>query len=537
MSRSRILFILMLVLLIGLMMACSKSETSGSKKVQFNLGGVINPEQVSNFNPLLATGNWENLFPYIYDPLFFFNQVNGELIPMLASDLGEWSEDKLSYKVKVQSDVKWHDGTDFSGEDIVFTFNALKKDKALDRYQIWGDKRLKDVSVEGDSVVFTLNDLFPSLPYYLTTVDIVPKHIFEKENPSTYLNKQPIGTGPFVFKSVNSSAIILEKNKDYYRGAPEIDELVINRFNNSSTLTLALEKGEIQASEGTIAMPSLPKLLENDANKLQVYPGLTVFSVIMNNDKPGLNDEAVRRAIQVAIDRQWLIEKAEMDAVFPANPGFLPTVFGDMADEALYEDTNYSFNHNEAVRILEEAGYTKNKDGIFEKDGKELSFVYNMAANAPAQNKEGTMITQWLEEVGIKTTVKLVTWPELTKLAMSGDFDLIQNGISFPPDPQAALEVFHSKMTAPIGENTSGLNYMRFKDSEVDAWLDEAFTADEAKRKELYHKIQKKIADQAPIAVMYNVGGHIPYRVDEFTNYDESVPVHSSLSLSKVKKK
>src|SRR5690606_41469596 len=63
MSRSRSLFILMLVLLIGLMMACSKSETSGSKKVQFNLGGVINPEQVSHFDPLLATGNWENLHP------------------------------------------------------------------------------------------------------------------------------------------------------------------------------------------------------------------------------------------------------------------------------------------------------------------------------------------------------------------------------------------------------------------------------------------------------------------------------------------
>ncbi|MCM3439423.1 ABC transporter substrate-binding protein [Metabacillus halosaccharovorans] len=544
-KQNKFFLLIILTLVISLIVGCTSNQTtspdnnssSSNGKTQFHLGETINPEQVSNFNPLLATGNWENLFEYIYEPLFYFNQVKGELISVLATDLGTWSEDQKSFTVSIQEGVKWHDGTDFTLEDILFTFNALKENKALDRYQIWGDKRLAEVVIEGNKVVFKLNDKFPSLPFYLSTVDIVPKHIFEKEDPGTFLNKQPIGTGPFTFKSVNESAIILEKNADHYSTVPKIDELVIQRYNNASTLTLALEKGEVQASTGTIAMPSIPKLLENSANKMQVYPGLSVYSVLMNNDKPGLEDIAVRKAIQLAIDRKTLIEKGEMDAVFPANPGFLPKVFGDMADDALFDSPDYSYNLNEATKILEEAGYKKNSDGIFEKNGKELSFVYNMASNAPAQNKEGTMITQWLQEVGIKTTVKLVTWPELTKLAMSGDYELLQNGITFPPDPQAALEVFHSSMTAPIGENTTGLNYMRFKDVDVDKWLDEAFVADPEKRKELYDKVQKRIADLAPMAVMYNVGGHVPYRVDTFTNYREDVPVFSALSLSQVELK
>ncbi|MBO1514131.1 ABC transporter substrate-binding protein [Metabacillus bambusae] len=545
-KKQRYILPLIFTLLISLIVGCTNSSTSSPTnesnsnsdgKVQFHLGETINPEQVSNFNPLLATGNWENLFQYIYEPLFYFNQVEGELIPIIATDLGTWSEDQKSFTITIKDGVKWHDGTEFSAEDILYTFNSLKENKALDRYQIWGDKRLSEVVVEGDTVVFKLNEKFPSLPFYLSTVDIVPKHIFEKEDPATFLNKEPIGTGPFVFKSVNESAIILEKNAEHYSTPPKIDELVIQRFNNASTLTLALEKGEVHASTGTIAMPSIPKLLENSANKMQVYPGLTVFSVIMNNEKPGLDDVAVRKAIQLAIDRKTLIEKGEMDAVFPANPGFLPKVFGEMADDSLFENSDYSYNIEQAMKTLEDAGYKKNSNGIYEKNGKELSFVYNMASNAPAQNKEGTMITQWLQEVGIKTTVKLVTWPELTKLAMAGDFDLLQNGIEFPPDPQASLEVFHSSMTAPIGENTTGLNYMRFKDADVDKWLDEAFAADPDKRKELYAKVQKRIADLAPIAVMYNVGGHVPYRVDKFTNFKEDVPVFSALSLSQVELK
>ncbi|TVY12008.1 ABC transporter substrate-binding protein [Paenibacillus cremeus] len=557
-TKKSSIVLLLFILMAGIVSACSgggsstaatnKGDAGSSEKkeqakpsgalVIYHMSETINPEQVTNFNPFLPTGNWGTFFDYVFDPLYFFNPVKGELLPRLAEKEGAWSGDKKTYTVKLNMKAKWHDGKPFTVDDVIYSFNAIKQNQVLDRYQLWGDQRLKEVSAQGaDTVVFKLGASFPSLPYYLTTVSIVPKHLFEKENPTTFLNKTPIGTGPFVFKSLNDSAIVLQKNPEYHLGAPNIDQLYINRYNNSSTLTLALEKGDVQASAGTVAMPNVPKLLENPANKMQIFPGLNTFSVIMNNEKPGLNDLAVRKAIQQAIDRPSLIDKGESNGVFPANPGFLSSVFGEMTDKKLVEDASYGYNPKAAIKSLEDAGYKKNAKGIYEKGGKELSFTYHMAANAPAQNKEGAMITAWLKEIGIDTTVKLVTWPELTKLSMSGDYELLQNGLSTPPDPQAQLEVFHSKMTAPTGTNTPGLNYMRFKDAEIDKWLDEASSADEAKRKELYYKVQKKVADLAPMAVMYNVGGHIPYRVDLFTNYNEKVPVFSALSLKEVKKK
>ncbi|MDF2962608.1 MAG: extracellular solute-binding protein family 5 [Paenibacillus sp.] len=544
-KRSSMFVILVCLLVAGMLSACTDVKPADQAKQNskegggiYHLGETVNPEQVSNFNPYLATGNWVPFFDYVFDSLYYFNPVKGQLLPRLAAGEGAWSDENKTYTVKLNLKAKWHDGKPFTVDDVLYSFNTLKSNKVLDRYQLWGENRLREVSAQGnDTVIFKMNKQFPSLPFYLTTVYMVPKHLFEKENPAEFLNKSPVGTGPFKFKSINESAIVMDRNADYFQGAPFIDQLFVNRFNNSSTLTLALEKGDIQGSTGTVAMPSVPKLLENPVNKMQIYPGLNTFSVIMNNEKPVLSDPIVRRAIQMALDRKSLIEKGESNGVFPANPGFLSSVFGDMADQSLVENKAYNFNPNEAAEILESGGYKKNAKGIYEKDGKPLSFTYHMAANAPAQNKEGAMITAWLKDIGIETTTKLATWPELTKMLMSGEYELLQNGITTPPDPQAQLEIFHSKMTAPIGTNTPGLNYMRFRDSDIDKWLDEASSAEKSKRKELYHRIQSRLAEKAPVAVMFNVGGHIPYRTDQFTNYNEDLPVTSALSLKQIKKK
>ncbi|WP_028559678.1 ABC transporter substrate-binding protein [Paenibacillus pinihumi] len=513
------------------------AEPAKAEKISYRIGDIINTEQVNNFNPYLNTGNYRPLFDYVYDALYYFNPVKGELINRLAADSGTWSEDQKTLTVKLNTTAKWHDGEAFTADDVVYTFQVLKDHPVLDSYHLWSDTRLNSVRASSsDTVVFQLNNPFPSLTNYLTTVYIVPKHLFEKEDPETFLNKTPIGTGAFKFRNINESAILLDANPESYLGAPQITELVLQRFKDSPAITLALQKGEIQGTTGTIAMPSLPKLLENKDNKLQQFPGLSTFAVIINNDKPGLNDVAVRKAIQQAINREEVVEKGEMGAATVGNHGFLSQVFGSLVNEKLADDPSLQFSIEQANKTLENAGYVKNSKGIYEKDGVKLSFVYYMAANAPAQNKEGAMITGWLNQAGIATTIKMVTWPELTSLAMSGSYDLIQNGITVPADPQAALEVFHSKMTAPIGENTSGLNWARFRDSQVDEWLDEGSAANAEQRTELYKKVQARIAELAPVVTLYS-SGKTPYSETSFTNYDTNVPATSVLSLVKVTKK
>jgi peptide/nickel transport system substrate-binding protein len=126
---------------------------------------------------------------------------------------------------------------------------------------------------------------------------------------------------------------------------------------------------------------------------------------------------------------------------------------------------------------------------------------------------EAGMIQQWLLNLGIEVIPKLATWPELTSRAQTGDYDLIQLGIGFPPDPYAALYAsFSSNMTAPSGEATPGTNYTRFRSEKVDKLLADAkLITDEAERQAAYKEIQKEIGASYCFLPMYNVGGHIPY--------------------------
>lgn len=146
------------------------------------------------------------------------------------------------------------------------------------------------------------------------------------------------------------------------------------------------------------------------------------------------------------------------------------------------------------------------------------------------------MIQGWLKDIGIKTTPHLITGPEMTKTASVGDYDLIQSGLSSPPAADLSISsVFSSRNTAPVGKSTPGLNYMRYENPKLDKIMDQASaTLDQSTKTKLLQQAQKIIADDAPIAVMYNVGGHIVYRNDKFTGYDTSYPVWTPFGLMHV---
>jgi peptide/nickel transport system substrate-binding protein len=498
------------------------------------MGEAITPSQMANINPFALSGNWPPLLAYVYNSLFYFNPVNGKLTPELAKT-GSWNADYTEYRVSLDH-ATWQDGPPVTPADVTSTMDVLKKNAQADRYGIW--QHLTSVTAQGNDVVFHLNAPFEGLPYLLSTVWIVPQHIWAKfKNPLANSNMHPVGSGPFRFSSYqNGVAINLARNKSYFLGAPKIQHLIISMYSNSNALTLALQRGAINTTTGTIAMPSLPILLKAKSNKLQKFAGLSVYSVLENNAKPGLDNVLVRRAIQRAIDQKALIEKGELNGVVRQNPGWLPPIFSSYVDKDVYNDPKYSYNPKAARALLRQAGYHLNGSGVAEKNGKTLSFDYYEPSGAPAQQKEASMIRGWLKAIGIKTTAKLVTGPEMAKVAADGTYDLMQYGTGVPPDPvQSLTAAFGSRNTAPVGKTAPGLNYTRFKNKKLDGILAQASqTVSPDKLRQLLDQAQRIIADAAPVAVMYNVGGHLVYRTDIYTGYDTHYPVYSPPSLDKV---
>lgn len=402
----------------------------------FKIAEYIVPAQMANMNPFSPAGNYRNLFDFIYDSLLYFNPVQKKLDPRLATSYS-WSADNKTLTMKLHPNVTWQDGTPFSAKDVVFTFDVLKKYPVLDIYQLWNT--LQSVTGSGNTVQFHLKAAFPSLPYYLSVVYIVPEHIWKNQDPVTYLNTNPIGTGAFIFKKYNTGTDIeLVANKHYFGGAPHIAGLDILTYSSASATTLALLKGDAAQTLGTIAMPSIPRLLDNKDNHMQAYPGLANFVVMLNTANPLLSNPIVRRAMIMAVDRPTLISKGELNAVYPMNDAFLPDLFGNLVNKSAFNAPSLAYDPQGAIKLLTDNGFTRGSNGYFvSPNGKELSFTYYEAAGAPAQENEANMIQQWLKAVGIKTTPKLATWPELTSIATSGNYDMVQLGINLvlSPDP------------------------------------------------------------------------------------------------------
>jgi len=509
-------------------------QAAGEQGGTLVVGDVILDTQMAAINPFVPSNTAGGLLKMIYEKLLFFNSITGELEPEFASGY-EWSEDNMTLTYTINTDNVWHDGQPVSAQDVVFTYTALKNEPVLDRYMIMN--KIDSITADGNKVIFELNQTFLSLPYYMTEIYIVPKHIWENaESVSEELNTNPVGSGPFIYRGYNvGTDIQLDANKNYWRGAPKVDEMIIQMYNSSPNLTLALLQGEIGATMGTIAVANIPELKTKENFVLQLASGFNNFMIYINHENELLRDINVRKAMSMAINQEDLITKGEYNGVFPASSGWMPEVFGDLQSE--YANSAHVYDPQAAMELLESAGYTKGTDGIYQKDGKRLSFTYHNAAGAPAQQMEAGMLQQWLLNIGIEIIPRLATWPVLTEILQRGEYDLLQNSGVFPPDPFGAMNTyFHSSMTAPVGEATPGTNYFRYRNDEVDRLLDEVSSVvDRAQQRELYVRIQDIIADDVVFLPMYNIGERVPYYDGgRYAGWSGDAPIYSTRGIIEV---
>lgn len=515
----------------------SKAEAAASKAESAATGGTLRigeyvlDTQMANKSPFATSGVFDGMLDIIYEPLFTYNEKKGALEPALATEFA-WNDAKTELTYTLNDKVKWHDGTALTADDVVYTMTILKDNPTFDKYALWS--KLSDVKADGNKVIFTTSQPFVALPQYMSKVRIAPKHIWEKEDAANFVNDTPVGTGPFVFdKYTAGTSVELKAFADYWNGAPKVDGMLIIMYNTAPNVTLGLLKGEVDATFGTMAMSSIPEFQSKENAQMDIYAGLGNFSVLMNHENELLSDVAVRKAMAMAINQSDLIAKGEYNGVLPTSIGWLPDLFGDNVNQEA--KASLTFDLEGAKKVLEDAGYTKGADNVYQKDGKRLSFTYHNASGAPAQQMEAGMIQQWLLNLGVEIIPKLATWPELTQLAQTGKYDLLQMGINFPPDAYAALNsCFNSSMTAATGEATPGLNYFRYRNADMDKLLEQASAeTDEAKLKELYDQMQDILAKDFVFLPMYNSSGHIPYydgtKITGWTDYEASVKSNRNL--------
>ena len=333
-------------------------------------------------------------------------------------DLAEsWniSEDSLTYTFNLKKDIKFHDGSDFTSEDVVFTYETVKDNQA-DNENV-DLTRLKDVEAIDDyTVKFTLSE--PYSPFFdsIALLGIVPSDAYDSED----FDKSPIGTGPWKVVQYNTDQqIIVQAYENYYEGTPKIKQVTFvkmdskSAFSNAKSGQLDIVMVDPNYSTETIDGMHLENLETMDVRNisLQCLPEQTMTDKDGNEITVGNNvtsDIAVRKALSIGINREQIIENA-LNGVGKKATGFTTNL--SWGNPLVYDDNQ----KEEAEKILEEAGWIdSNGDGIREKDGVVCEFDVYTSSNDEQRYLLGSAVAEDAKELGIKINVKQGTWDELT---------------------------------------------------------------------------------------------------------------------------
>ena len=378
-------------------------------------------------------------------------------IPGLAESWKK-SNNGLTYTYTLRPGLKWSDGQPLTAEDVTYTVNRSRDEEWLNHSSTVANLTAK--TIDDTHVEITTKVPDPKLP--TMDVYIVPKHIYEKISAkalASYEATDGVGSGPYTLKEWKKGQFwSMDANPNYWQGKPTIDEVIFRPFTNASAMVSALENGELDAAHNVPA--SSFKKLGNEKNIVTVQGQQGGFDELGINSgdglagHPALKDPKVRQAIAHAIDKKTIVDRAlsgigePADAMSPsASPDWRPEITGD---------ERLDFNIDEANQILDDAGYKDtNGDGVREMPGggEPLKFKYAERSESEYGAPIRELVTGWLKEIGIATTVKIYNDTQLTPAIGKGDVDLFVWGWTPFVDPDPMLSYFTCDQVASDPKN------------------------------------------------------------------------------------
>ncbi len=428
----------------------------------------------------------------VFDTLVEFKPGETAVKPALATSW-DVSEDGLVYTFKLREGVKFHDGTDFNADAVVFSFERqFVEDHPygdLGPWKYWGymdmDNILESVEAVDDlTVKFTLQKV--EAPFIsnlaMDFAAIVSPTAMEKYGED--FKNNPVGTGAFKFVSwIKDDSIVFERNEDYWDGPVYLDRLILKVIPDATARWLALQKGEVDL----IDFPStedIPAMRATEGIQLIQQAGLNVGYLALNTEKKPYDSKLVRQAMNYAIDRQEIIDGVYGEAGQVAKNPIPPTMWS-------YNDDiePYPYDPDKAMELMAEAGYPDGFDT--ELWAMPVSRPYN-----PNARKIAEIMQAQLAKVNVNAEIISYEWGTYLDKADYGEHQAAMLGWTGDNgDPDNFLWLLLSEPAAipPAG------NIAFWKNAEFTALCAEAkSTADQEVRTELYREAQEIFHEEAP---------------------------------------
>lgn len=462
--------------------------------------------EISTLDPVRASNYGEGVIALnVYDPLIFPDPDKG-VIPWIAKS---WkiSEDGKSYTFYLRDDVRFHDGRPIEADDIAFSMRRQVTMPSIGAGFLRSLDRDRIEVVNPTTVRFNLKEVDPTFLRALTSLKIVNSKLLmahKAEGPfgefgdygAQYLRDKDAGSGPYIISEFRAGqGITLEKFDKYAFGkwdAKAPHEVRLRIIPEAVTIETKLLAGEFDFG---FENPSPPRVkLFADNPKLAVDRWLTVnnFYLIMNNKKPPLDDENVRKAISYAYDADTVMNRIYSGGkrlVGPVSESRLGKCDGFPA---------YNFDMKKAAEYLAKSKYSA-------EDLKKFKLEYASTAGSEPFQKVGLMLTLNLKKLGFNAEVKTVRWTDIvaaeTKPETAYPFVFFYDSMRVR-HPATMLQWFTKKgwgFPYPLGG-------IYWENPDVTATLEKAAPLPDGSTEQLalYCEASKKIAAEAPVIFSHN---------------------------------
>lgn len=472
-------------------------------------GGIYTEALIGSMGRLNPMLDWNNQADRDVNRLIFSGLIKFDSRGLPQPDLAEsWgvSADGMIYNFTLRPNARWHDGQAVTSDDVLYTIEVIKSAGSLfpqDIKDLWSQievKRLDDRTFQ-----FKLPEPFaPFLDY--ATFGILPKHILESvpadQLPTAEFNLNPIGTGPYVFDSLQTGSgqitgVVLKANPDYYMGPPFIEQVVFRYYPNSATALDAYQQGEVlgisQLTEDVLDVALQEQALSVYTSRL---PQMGLVFLNLNNPTVGfLQNASVRRALMLGINRNIIVSHILKGQAIIADGPILPGSW------AFYDEIEkIGYDPDAAIQLLNKEGFVLGAgSSTRSKDGQPLAVTM-----VHPDDELHTQIAQAIQAdwalIGVQVNLQPVAYDSLVNDYLTPrqyEAALADLNTSRTPDPDPYL-FWHQS------EATGGQNYSQWDNRTASEFLETARTAaDFAERTRLYRNFQVVFMKDLPSLPLY----------------------------------
>ena len=447
------------------------AETETRDSVVVVMGPTSEPE--AGFDPAYGWGAGEHVHEPLIQSTLTVTTPDLKIGYDLAEDV-QASEDGLTWQVKIRDDVRFTDGEPLTAEDVAFTYNTLKDTSSVNDFTM-----LKEaVAVDDTTVEFHMNRPYSIWPYTMAITGIVPEHAYGPD-----YGQKPIGSGRYILKQWDKGQqVIFEANPDYYGEAPRMKKVTVLFMEEDAAYAAALS-GQVDLAYTSAAYSDQTmdgfslfscETVDNRGFNLPAVPAgeTDENGVPIGNDFT--SDVRVRRAINLAIDRQAMI-----DHVLNGHGTIAYSVCDKMPWYS--KDSEAAFDPQEAERLLDEAGWKTGADGIREKDGKKAGFTMLYSAGDSVRQALSEDTANQLAAFGIHVTVEGVGWD-------TAYTDALSQPLMWGWGAHTPMELYNIYHTDEI---LGTARYSPYSNKTVDTYMEQALESSDLEESyELWKKAQ-----------------------------------------------